>query len=94
MLPAQPNRAYEVLGDAITLIGNVQYDCFRSFSPAQMAEAVRGLCEECRGRRFILSPTTGPYDPDVSGRVIDNYVSFLETAWGFPAGCRRERTSA
>ncbi len=39
--------------------------------------------EECKGRRFILSPTAGPFDEDVSDEVIDNYFAFLQAGVEF-----------
>jgi uroporphyrinogen-III decarboxylase len=76
-------EAYGVCGDRITLIGNIQYDEFRSRTPAEMAELVRNVIDECWGKRFILSPTAGPYDGNVSDRVIENYRVLLETAWEY-----------
>jgi uroporphyrinogen-III decarboxylase len=76
-------QAFEVTADTMTLIGNIQYDCFRSYEPREMADAVRAVCDECRGKRFILSPTAGPYDPDVDDRVIDNYLAFMKAAWEY-----------
>jgi|APSaa5957512622_1039677.scaffolds.fasta_scaffold05257_4 uroporphyrinogen-III decarboxylase len=76
-------QAYEVVGDRITLIGNVQYDEFRSATTEQMAASVTDLLEECRDRRFILSPTAGPFDPDPPESIIRNYRVFLETAWEY-----------
>ena len=76
-------QAYAARGDRITLIGNIQYDDFRAFTPAQMAAAVRQVLDECRGRRLILSPTAGPFDPDPPPRVIENYLTFLRTAWEY-----------
>jgi uroporphyrinogen-III decarboxylase len=74
-------QAYEVTGDTVTLIGNIQYDCFRSYTPEQMAEAVRVVIAECRGKRFILSPTAGPYEPDIPPAMVENYLTFLKTGW-------------
>ncbi|MBT4501451.1 MAG: hypothetical protein HOC74_27230, partial [Gemmatimonadetes bacterium] len=71
------------VGDRITLIGNVQYDEFRSATTEQMAASVTDLLEECRDRRFILSPTAGPFDPDPPESIIRNYRVFLETAWEY-----------
>jgi len=73
--------AYRVSRDRVTLIGNIQYDEFRSAKPEEMAARVRSLVAESRGKRFILSPTAGPYDPDPPDRVIENYRVLLETAW-------------
>ena len=77
-------QAYETLGDGITLIGNVQYDEFRARSRPQMEAAVRQVLDECRGRRLILSPSAGPFDENPSPRLIENYLTFLETAWAYP----------
>ena len=74
-------QAYAALADRITLIGNIQYDEFRSSTPARMAEAVRQVLDECRGRRLILSPSAGPFDADPPPRLIENYIAFLQTAW-------------
>lgn len=73
-------QAYEVLGDHITLIGNIQYDDFRSMTPDQMAVAVNKVLEECRGRRLILSPSAKPFDPAPPARLTENYHAFLQTA--------------
>ncbi|MHC4914011.1 MAG: uroporphyrinogen decarboxylase family protein [Planctomycetota bacterium] len=85
-------EAFEVVGDRLALIGNVQYDCFRSLGPGGMRAAVAALIEECRGRRLILSPTAGPYEPKISERVRENYLEFLEAGWELGrrpgSGCR------
>ena len=73
-------QAFEVVGDRITLIGNIQYDDFRALSPQQMQNAVREVMQECAGKRFILSPTAGPFDPDPHERLIENYHAFLDAA--------------
>ncbi len=82
-------EAFEVVGDRIALIGNVQYDCFRSYTPAQMARAVRDVLAEANGRRLILSPSAGPYEHEISRRVAANYLAFLRAGWH--AGQRRAR---
>lgn len=75
------DEAFSVVGDAITLIGNVQYDCFRSYTPQEMKDEVRRVIGEARARRFILSPTAGPYDGNISQMVVENYLAFLDAAW-------------
>jgi len=74
-------EAFEVVGDRMTLIGNIQYDLFRSLTPAQMREEVGRVLAETRGRRFILSPTAGPYEEQIPQRQIDNYLAFLAAGW-------------
>ncbi|NQU43332.1 hypothetical protein HQ520_08600 [bacterium] len=89
-------EAFEVLQDRITLIGNIQYDEFRSLSEEGMADAVRALLDECRGHPFILSPSAGPFDENPPDRFIRNYLAFLETAWeyGKPWTVSRSSTEA
>jgi uroporphyrinogen-III decarboxylase len=77
-------EAYGVVGDRITLIGNIQYDCFRAYTPQEMEAAVHRVIAECRGHRFILSPTAGPYEPEIPPRMIENYLAFLRAAWETP----------
>jgi uroporphyrinogen-III decarboxylase len=76
-------QAYEATGDSITLIGNIQYDCFRSYTENQMREAVKGVLDECRGRRLILSPSAGPYEQEPSPQVFRNYHAFMEAGWEY-----------
>lgn len=78
------SEAFEITRNRITLIGNVQYDDFRRLTAREMADAVTAALAEARGRRFILSPTAGPYDPDVSDHFIENYLVFMKTAWEHP----------
>ncbi len=76
-------EAYQIVKDKIVLIGNIQYDDFRSFTPDQMAQAVLAVLDECRGKRLILSPSAGPYEPVISRRVANNYLIFMQTAWNY-----------
>lgn len=78
-------EAFKVVGDQIALIGNIQYDCFRSYSQEEMSEAVRTVLEECAGKRFILSPTAGPYEEKISADVRGNYHAFLDAGWKYGA---------
>lgn len=73
-------EACRVVNNRITLIGNVQYDLFRSLTPREMREEVARVLDEVKGHRFILSPTAGPYEKTVSQRIIDNYMAFLDAA--------------
>ena len=74
-------QAYEALGNNMTLIGNIQYDEFRSRTPDEMRAAVRDVLNECRGKRLILSPSAGPFDALPPQRLIENYVAFMDEAW-------------
>jgi uroporphyrinogen-III decarboxylase len=77
-------QAYEEVGDKITLIGNIQYDDFRSFSKKQMIAAINSVLDECKGKRFILSPSAGPFIESLPKQMIENYITFMETAWNYP----------
>ncbi len=76
--------AFATTGDRIALIGNIQYDVFSSATSAEMAQAVRDVLEECKGRRLILSPSAGPYEHTISPQMIENYITFIQTAWEHP----------
>ena len=78
-------EAFRIVGDRIGLIGNIQYDQFRALTPEQMDAAVRECLEECKGRRFMLSPTAGPYETEISERVQQNYMQFLRSGWKYGA---------
>lgn len=74
------SQAFDVTQGKITLIGNIQYDEFRSSTPAQMKELVRATLDEVAGRRFILSPTAGPFDESPPAALMDNYIAFIDAA--------------
>jgi uroporphyrinogen-III decarboxylase len=76
-------EAFEIVGDKIALIGNIQYDDFRRLTPPQMAEAVRAVLDEACGRRLILSPTAGPYEQSISAQMVENYLTFMRTGWEY-----------
>jgi hypothetical protein len=76
-------QAFDIVGDRMALIGNIQYDEFGQITPEEMAEAVRQVLDECRGKRLILSPSAGPYETEISPRLVDNYRAFLQTAWDY-----------
>jgi len=70
-------EAFKVVGDNIALIGNIQYDEFRSLTPEQMTTRVKEIKERCKGKRFILSPTAGPFDQEPHENIINNYLAFI-----------------
>jgi uroporphyrinogen-III decarboxylase len=76
-------EAFAVTGDKMALIGNIQYDEFRELTPAQMAEAVRSVLDECRGKRHILSPSAGPYEETLSEHMAENYLAFMRAGWEY-----------
>jgi hypothetical protein len=76
-------EAYAVTGDKLALIGNIQYDEFRSLTPPQMTAAVQAVLDECRGKRLILSPSAGPYEETISEQMADNYLAFMKAGWEY-----------
>ena len=76
-------QAFDIVGSSIALIGNIQYDLFRSSSQPDMRRAVMEVIDECRGKRLILSPSAGPYEEAVSDNVIRNYLEFMNAAWEY-----------
>lgn len=76
-------EAFSIVGDSMALIGNIQYDEFRSLSTEQMGDRVREVLAECKGQRLILSPTAGPYDSNIPDSMIQNYLAFMEAAWEY-----------
>ena len=76
-------QAFDVVGDAMALIGNIQYDEFRALEPDQMKRLVHETLDEAAGRRLILSPTAGPYEEHPDPRVFANYRAFLDAAWEY-----------
>ncbi len=73
-------EAFDITQNKITLIGNIQYDEFRSLDPDEMKECVHDVLDEVDGRRFILSPSAGPFDADPPDALIDNYIAFIDAA--------------
>lgn len=76
-------EAFDITKNKITLIGNIQYDCFRSYSTEEMRNAVKDVIAEAGQNRFILSPSAGPYEQTISEKVQENYIAFLEAGWEF-----------
>ncbi len=42
-----------------------------------MKNAVKELLDECKGKRFMLSPSAGPFDKDISEEMVKNYQAFI-----------------
>lgn len=70
--------AFAITQNKITLIGNIQYDCFRSYTEDEMRTAVKGVIDEAADRRLILSPSAGPYEDVISEQMQKNYIAFLD----------------
>ena len=71
-------QAREVLGKETILIGNMQYDDLARREPAEIEAMVKEIMEEGKSGRFILSPTAGPYEQEISGKHVRNYLAFIK----------------
>lgn len=74
------SQAFAITQERICLIGNIQYDAFRSRTPTHMRTLVNDTLDEVAGRRFILSPTAGPFDASPPQALIDNYLTLIDAA--------------
>ncbi len=74
-------EAFVATENRITLIGNIQYDCFRSYTEKEMEQAVLDVLGECKGKRLIISPSAGPYEDVIPHQMQKNYEVFIKTAW-------------
>ncbi len=72
------SEALDLVNNRITLIGTIQYDEFRALQTEQMRAEVRRVLDTAKGRRFILSPSAGPFHPQLDGHMRDNYLAFLD----------------
>ncbi len=72
------SEALAKVDDRIALIGTIQYDEFRALEPLAMRAEVRRVLSQAKGRRFILSPSAGPFHPVLDDRMLDNYLAFLD----------------
>jgi uroporphyrinogen-III decarboxylase len=70
--------AFRIVGDKVALIGTIQYDEFRALEPDAMRAEVRRVLDTARGHRFVLSPSAGPFHPELPARMRDNYLAFLD----------------
>jgi len=71
-------KAREALGKEMILIGNIQYDDLVRREPEEIEAMVQSAVEEGKSGRFILSPTAGPYEQEISEQQVGNYLAFIE----------------
>lgn len=76
-------QAFDIVGDRMGLIGNIQYDEFQRLTPDRMREEVRKVIDECRGKRLMLSPSAGPYEADPPALFFENYLAFMQEGWEY-----------
>jgi len=71
-------QARNVLGKDTILIGNIQYDDIARCSVEEIDELVRLAIEEGKSGKFILSPSAGPYEADLTPKQVENYLAFIK----------------
>ena len=74
-------QARAIVGDQLTLIGNLEFDRLERGAPAEIREQVRQLCSQGK-RRLILGASAGPLSA-VSQKLADNYQAFVEAGLEF-----------
>jgi uroporphyrinogen-III decarboxylase len=71
-------QAREVLGKDMILIGNIQYDDLAHKEKDEIDYMVFKAINEGKSGKFILSPTAGPYESEISNTMIENYLTFIK----------------
>jgi hypothetical protein len=87
------SEALARVDDRIALIGTIQYDEFRALDPDSMRAEVRRVLGLAAGRRFVLSPSAGPFHPRLDDRMRDNYLAFLDEGDRFGRSAARSASS-
>ncbi len=72
------SEALRIVDNRIALIGTIQYDEFRALEPDGMRAEVRRVLDSAKGRRFVLSPSAGPFHKMLDDHMRDNYLAFLD----------------
>lgn len=69
-------EAREIVGDELTLLGNLEFDDFEHKEPAQIREHVRDQLSYGT-KRLIMTTSAGPIS-SVSRRLVDNYKAWID----------------
>ena len=73
-------EARQILGDKVTLIGNIEERLFHTGGKEDMERAVRKAIEEgASGGRFILCPTAMPLTTPLDKRVRENIIHYIDS---------------
>lgn len=68
----------------VCIEGNLQIGDLQECSPSEIREMTRKIVEDAaEGGGLILCPTASPYWPELSDRIRDNYVAFIEAGLEF-----------
>lgn len=71
-------EAREIVGDQLTLVGNLQFDELERSTPEQIEERVREIAAT-GPERLIISASAGPISK-MTSRMIQNYRAWIEAA--------------
>jgi len=74
-------EAREIVGDELTIVGNLEFDELEHSEPAQIRERVKEILS-FGNRRLILSSSAGPISA-VTPRLADNYRTMVDAALEF-----------
>jgi uroporphyrinogen-III decarboxylase len=75
------NLGKSVLGEKVSLVGNIQYDTVINGRPEQLKHDLQELFNAWKpGGRFILAPSPGPYLETLSPQVVNNHLSLIRLA--------------
>lgn len=74
-------EAREIVGDKLTLLGNLEFDDFERKTPAEIRAHVRDQLSYGKDR-LILTTSAGPISA-VSRRIVDNYKAWIDAALEF-----------
>ena len=71
-------EAREILGDEVTLIGNIEERIFEVGDKTDIERWVRRAVEEASDGRFILCPTAMPLTTPLSQKVKENIIHYID----------------
>lgn len=77
-------QARAIVGDRLTLVGNLQFDELERLEPDAIRARVREILDSGK-RRLVLSSSAGPISA-MTPRMIENYKAWIEAALEY-GGC-------
>ncbi|MDW7673948.1 MAG: uroporphyrinogen decarboxylase family protein [Bacillota bacterium] len=74
-------EAKEIIGDRVTIFGNIQLHDLELRTEQEMIEITKRTLEQgAPDGRFVLMPTAAPLDTDLKERTMNNYLAMIDTA--------------
>jgi hypothetical protein len=83
------SEARELLGEDITIFGNIEVNAIELDDEKNFTTLVRTALKEGpnkQGRRFVLMPSSSPFGRHVSKRVVKNYSIMVEECFNAEQG--------